>query len=330
MENELEKIIKNLEKLLNKDFDFINAGRIVVASESREVNINIIDEICNQLNIQTNHINKDELKKIIKEIDLKLDYLEPEIPKVKRRWLTKNSCIRTYKIADEKIYLQKLKTLSKKKGGFKTVMEKYGYARVSTEVQDLERQLKALKKAGVKPNKIFKDIGSGKDFERIEYQKLVNKVLKKGDILYITSIDRLGRDMKLIEEEYKLITETRECQLISLEEPFLSTSQDEITNDLLRPILLKFLGWVAERERKELLKRQKQAYNSMSKNSRGKLISNRTGKVIGRPKKWKELTKEQRDKVEEWIRGERSCLSVSKELGISRSTLQRIKEEEYQ
>lgn len=330
MENELEKIIKNLEKLLNKDFDFINAGRIVVASESREVNINIIDEICNQLNIQTNHINKDELKKIIKEIDLKLDYLEPEIPKVKRRWLTKNSCIRTYKIADEKIYLQKLKTLSKKKGGFKTIMEKYGYARVSTEVQDLERQLKALKKAGVKPNKIFKDIGSGKDFERIEYQKLVNKVLKKGDILYITSIDRLGRDMKLIEEEYKLITETRECQLISLEEPFLSTSQDEITNDLLRPILLKFLGWVAERERKELLKRQKQAYNSMSKNSRGKLISNRTGKVIGRPKKWKELTKEQRDKVEEWIRGERSCLSVSKELGISRSTLQRIKEEEYQ
>ena len=275
MENELEKIIKNLKKLLTKDFDFINAGRIVVASESREVNINMVNLICNELSIQTNHITKDQLKKIIEQIDLRLDYLEPE-------------------------------------------------------VQDLERQLKALKKAGVKPNKIFKDIGSGKDFERIEYQKLVNKVLKKGDILYITSIDRLGRDMKLIEEEYKLITETRECQLISLEEPFLSTSQDEITNDLLRPILLKFLGWVAERERKELLKRQKQAYNSMSKNSRGKLISNRTGKVIGRPKKWKELTKEQRDKVEEWIRGERSCLSVSKELGISRSTLQRIKEEEYQ
>lgn len=85
MENELEKIIKNLEKLLNKDFDFINAGRIVVASESREVNINIIDEICNRLNIQTNHINKDELKKIIEAIDLKLDYLEPEIPKLKRK-----------------------------------------------------------------------------------------------------------------------------------------------------------------------------------------------------------------------------------------------------
>lgn len=85
MENELEKIIKNLEKLLNKDFNFINAGRIVIASESREVNINLVNSICERLNIQTNHINKDELKKIIKQIDFELDYLEPEIPKVKRK-----------------------------------------------------------------------------------------------------------------------------------------------------------------------------------------------------------------------------------------------------
>ena len=59
-------------------------------------------------------------------------------------------------------------------------------------------------KAGVKAENIFKDIGSGKDFQRIEYQKLVNKILKKGDVLYITSVDRLGRDMKGIEEEYRL------------------------------------------------------------------------------------------------------------------------------
>lgn len=205
----------------------------------------------------------------------------------------------------------------------------YGYARISTEVQDLTRQLKALTKAGVEPQNIFKDIGSGKNFDRIEYQKLVNQTLKAGDTLYITSIDRLGRDMKAIEQEYQTITELRQCKLISIEEPFLSTSQDEITNNLLRPILLKFLGWVAERERKEMLNRQKQAYLSMSKDHRGKLISNRTGKVIGRPKKYPDLTKAQRDKVEEWIRGERSCLSVSKELGISRTTLHRIKTEEY-
>ena len=205
----------------------------------------------------------------------------------------------------------------------------YGYARVSTEVQDLTRQLKALTSAGVEPQNIFKDIGSGKNFDRIEYQKLVNQTLKAGDTLYITSIDRLGRDMKAIEQEYQIITELRQCKLISIEEPFLSSTDNEVMNELLRPILLKFLSWVAERERKELLKRQKQAYSSMKKDWKGRLISNKTGKVIGRPKKYIDLTNDQRDKVEEWINGNRSCLSVAKELGISRTTLYRIRDEEY-
>lgn len=85
MENELEKIIKNLKKLLTKDFDFINAGRIVAVAENRNLNINIVNQICNELSIQTNHITKDQLKKIIEAIDFKLDYLEPEIPKLKRK-----------------------------------------------------------------------------------------------------------------------------------------------------------------------------------------------------------------------------------------------------
>ena len=205
----------------------------------------------------------------------------------------------------------------------------YGYARISIGVQDLTRQLKALTNAGVEPKNIFKDIGSGKDFNRIEYQKLVNQTLKAGDTLYITSMDRLGRDMKAIEQEYQTIVELRQCKLISLEEPFLSSTEDEIMNELLRPIFLKFLGWVAERERKEMLNRQKQAYSSMKKDWKGRLISNKTGKVIGRPKKYIDLTKDQRDKVEEWINGNRSCLSVAKELGISRTTLYRIRDEEY-
>lgn len=188
-------------------------------------------------------------------------------------------------------------------------MAVFGYARVSTDTQDLTRQLKALVNAGVEPQNIFKDIGSGKDF---------------------TSIDRLGRDMKTVEQEYKVITELRQCKLISLDEPFLSLSDNEIMNELLRPILLKFLSWVAERERKEMLHRQKEAYNSMKKDWKGRLISNKTGKVMGRPKKYIDLTKAQRDIVEEWINGTRSCLSVARELGISRTTLYRIKEEEYQ
>lgn len=84
MENELEKIIKNLEKLLNKDFGFITVGRILVVADNKNITADIVNSICNRLNIQTNHINRDELKKIIKQIDLELDYLEPEIPKLKR------------------------------------------------------------------------------------------------------------------------------------------------------------------------------------------------------------------------------------------------------
>lgn len=82
---ELEKIMKNLEKLMAKDFDFINAGRIIIVADSKKVNIDMVNEICNRLKIETNHITKNELKKIIKQIDFELDYLEPEIPKVKRK-----------------------------------------------------------------------------------------------------------------------------------------------------------------------------------------------------------------------------------------------------
>lgn len=82
---EMEKIMKNLKKLMAKDFDFINAGRIVLVADSRKVNTNMVTSICNELSIQTNHITKDELKKIIARIELELDYLVPEIPKLKRK-----------------------------------------------------------------------------------------------------------------------------------------------------------------------------------------------------------------------------------------------------
>jgi hypothetical protein len=78
----IEKIFKNLEKLLTKDFDFINAGRIVLVADSKKVNIDMVNKICNRLNIQTNHIKKDELEMIIAELELELDY---EIPKLKRK-----------------------------------------------------------------------------------------------------------------------------------------------------------------------------------------------------------------------------------------------------
>ena len=77
----IEKIFKNLEKLLTKDFEFINAGRITVVADSKKINTDLVESICNRLNIKTNHIKKDELEKIIAELELELDY---EVPKLKR------------------------------------------------------------------------------------------------------------------------------------------------------------------------------------------------------------------------------------------------------
>mgnify|MGYP003562750541 CR=1 FL=1 len=81
----MEKIIKNLENLLTKDFGFINAGRIAVVADNKKIDTDLIESICKILNIETNHIEKNDLKEIIKEIKIELGYLdEEEIPKLKR------------------------------------------------------------------------------------------------------------------------------------------------------------------------------------------------------------------------------------------------------
>ena len=81
---EMEKIIKNLENLLTKDFGFINAGRIAVVADNKKIDTELIESICKILNVETNHIEKNDLKKIIEEIKIELDYLDEEIPKLKR------------------------------------------------------------------------------------------------------------------------------------------------------------------------------------------------------------------------------------------------------
>ena len=83
-EKEMEKIIKNLEKLMTKDFGFINAGRIAVVADNKKIDTELIESICKILNVETNHIEKNDLKKIIEEIKIELGYLDEEIPKLKR------------------------------------------------------------------------------------------------------------------------------------------------------------------------------------------------------------------------------------------------------
>ncbi|WP_336009814.1 recombinase family protein [Fusobacterium polymorphum] len=200
----------------------------------------------------------------------------------------------------------------------------YGYIRVSTNLQDHTRQEKALLEYGILAENIYSDIGSGKDFNRPQYQKLVNKVIKAGDTLVITSLDRLGRDMKLILENYNLIVDTRGVTLISLEQPELNS-----TNPILKTVMLSIYTMLADIERKTMLDRQRQAYNSMKKTDTGKLISNKTGEVVGRKKASHSFRKEDIELLKKWIykTTELTTNQVLKALDISRPTLYKLKKE---
>ena len=200
----------------------------------------------------------------------------------------------------------------------------YGYIRVSTNLQDHTRQKKALLEYGILAENIYSDIGSGKDFNRPQYQKLINKVIKAGDTLVITSLDRLGRDMKLILENYNLIVDTRGVTLISLEQPELNS-----TNPILKTVMLSIYTMLADIERKTMLERQRQAYNSMKKTDTGKLISNKTGEVVGRKKASHSFRKEDIELLKKWIdkTTELTTNQVLKALDISRPTLYKLKKE---
>lgn len=203
----------------------------------------------------------------------------------------------------------------------------YGYARVSSREQNLERQIAALLDAGVEERNIFKEKKSGKNFQdREEYQKLLN-VLNVGDTVIFTELDRLGRNMQEIEKEYQRLVVGRGCHLKFIKEDFLSTTSsgdNPLFKDVVQPILLKLMGYMAQREREKTLQRQRDAYNNMEKDAKGRLIT-KAGKVIGRQAKFESLKEDEKKLIKDWINGKISCLRVSKILTISRPTLYKIK-----
>lgn len=205
----------------------------------------------------------------------------------------------------------------------------YGYARVSSKDQNLDRQIALLIENGVEERNIFKEKKSGKNFQdREEYQKLLN-VLNVGDTVILTELDRLGRNMQEIEKEYQRLVVGRGCHLKFIKEDFLSTTSsgdNPLFKDIIQPILLKLMGYMAQQEREKTLQRQRDAYNNMEKDAKGRLIT-KAGKVIGRQARYKTLKEDEKKLIKDWINGKISCLRVSKILTISRPTLYKIKRE---
>lgn len=144
----------------------------------------------------------------------------------------------------------------------------FGYARVSTRDQNLDRQVDALKGFGVHPDCIFTDKASGKDFDRPQYRNLMD-CLSEGDVLAIKSIDRLGRNYSEILEEWRAITKCKHAAIVVLDMPLLDTREVKtgITNVLISDIVLQLLSYVAQVERENI--HQRQAEGIASAKARG-------------------------------------------------------------
>ncbi len=135
-------------------------------------------------------------------------------------------------------------------------MNKYGYVRVSSTDQNEARQIIALNEQAVPEKNIFTDKQSGKDFDRPQYKKLLRK-LKGGDLLYIMSIDRLGRNYREIQEQWRILTKEFGVDICVLDMPLLDTRQGkDLMGTFIADLVLQILSFVAESERVNIKKRQ--------------------------------------------------------------------------
>lgn len=190
-------------------------------------------------------------------------------------------------------------------------MVNYGYVRVSSRDQNEGRQIIALQELAIMEQNIYVDKQSGKDFNRPQYQRLVRR-LKKNDLLYIKSIDRLGRNYAEILEQWRILTKEKGIDIVVLDMPLLDTRRGkDLVGTFLSDIVLQVLSFVAENERSNI--RQRQAEGIAAAKARGVRF--------GRPEI---QTPDQFEKiVSDWERKEIDMQEVMLQCGMSESTFYR-------
>lgn len=187
-------------------------------------------------------------------------------------------------------------------------METYGYARVSSMDQNEDRQLVAIREKGVPEPLIYIDKQSGKDFERPQYKKLVEK-LKSSDLLYIQSIDRLGRNYEEIQAQWRLLTKEMGVDIMILDMPLLDTRRGkDLMGTFLSDIVLQVLSFVAENERTNI--RQRQAQGIAAAKARGVRFG-RNPKPL--PSDFDEI-------YQKWKAGELTGAAAARQCGMPLST----------
>lgn len=187
----------------------------------------------------------------------------------------------------------------------------YGYVRVSSQDQNEDRQLIAMERVGIPKNNIYIDKQSGKDFNRPKYKKLIRR-LQEGDVLYILSIDRLGRNYEEILNQWRLITKDMKVDVVVTDMPLLDTRRDKnLLGTFISDMVLQLLSFVAQNERENIKKRQAQ----------GIAAAKARGVKFGRPVK--DVSDEFANEVALWNKGELNMEDLLKKYGISQSTFYR-------
>ncbi|WP_044934074.1 recombinase family protein [Pseudobutyrivibrio sp. LB2011] len=184
----------------------------------------------------------------------------------------------------------------------------YGYARVSTREQNEDRQIIALMKMGVPKQNIYLDKLSGKNFERPQYKKLLGR-LDCNSVLYIKSIDRLGRSYRDLSEQWRIITKEIGADVVVIDMPILDTRRDKnLLGTFISDLILALLSYVAETEYLTIHQRQ----------AEGIAIAKANGCKFGRPPK--QLPENFYEVYQEWKSKKISLSQAAKECGMPRST----------
>ncbi len=195
--------------------------------------------------------------------------------------------------------------------------QQFGYVRVSTKEQNLDRQLFALREYGVSDAQIYQEKQSGKDFERPVYRRLIKK-LKPGDTLVIKSIDRLGRNYDEILEQWRVITKERKANIVVLDMPLLDTRQGrDLTGTLIADLVLQLLSYVAQTEREYI--RRRQAEGIAAAKARGVQFGR---KAMSRPDDYISIRNT-------WMEGKISARGAAKELNAAPKTFLKWTREDF-
>lgn len=187
-------------------------------------------------------------------------------------------------------------------------MKTYGYIRVSSTDQNEDRQRVALGQKDILPRNIYTDKQSGKDFERPRYRELVKR-LRPGDLVYILSIDRLGRNYKEIQEQWRILTKIKDVDICVIDMPLLDTrTAKDLMGTFIADLVLQILSFVAQNERENIRRRQAQ----------GIAAAKARGVRFGRPPK--PLPEGFHRAYQRWKAGKISGTAAAKECGMPLAT----------